>query len=83
MKKINKNKTVSYGYVGRWHDGSLGWVMPKFLSDNYGPKHPAVPRLQDNPFVSAFEDVPLFEKCKITIEVVKNKKGKAIRRRIK
>ena len=26
------NKTVSYGFVGRWINGTLGWCMPTCLS---------------------------------------------------
>jgi len=27
-----KNKTVGYGYVGEWSDGTLGWCLPNHIS---------------------------------------------------
>ncbi len=32
-----KNKTVGYGWSGRWNDGTLGWATSKFFSHN-GPE---------------------------------------------
>ncbi len=29
--KKSKNKMVAYGYVGRWNDGTLGWMCPEFI----------------------------------------------------
>ena len=37
--KLNRNKTVGYGYVGEWSDGTLGWCLPKHMIDG-GRKRP-------------------------------------------
>ena len=76
MKK--KEKVVGYGYVGRWSDGTLGWFMPMHMSNN-SEKYPHIPRGRGYLFCRG----ELAEKCKITIEPVKNSKGLPIRRRIK
>lgn len=75
---MKKEKVVGYGYVGRWGDGTLGWFLPMHLS-SYGEKYPAIPSGNKYEFCHG----ELAEKCKITIEPLKNKNGKPIRRRIK
>ena len=73
-----KDKTVGYGYVGRWSDGTLGWFMPMCMSNN-SERHPYIPSGKEYSFCWG----ELAEKCRITIEPIKNHKGLPIRRRIK
>ena len=70
MARRSTNKTVGYGYVGRWSDSALGWFLPECLS---GGKHIDLP--PDN---TAIDDDDRFVLCKITIEAVP---GKRTRRR--
>lgn len=37
--KCGKTKTISYGYVGRWDDETLGWSCPEFAV-RYGSEYP-------------------------------------------
>jgi hypothetical protein len=74
----SEEKTVGYGYVAPWCDGTLGWAVPRFLG-GHGPRCPEIPDLLSHPYAEG----ALLVKCKITIEVVKGKSGKPIRRRIK
>lgn len=71
----NMKKEVGYGYVGLWSDGTLGWCLPEHLS----------PYIKYPQKITA-EDWNVGEwsyKCKITIEPIKNEKGKITRRKIK
>jgi len=63
-KKVNKNKLVAYGYVGRWSDGTLGWFLPRHLSQYDTLSKPSSP---DKTFDSMVGE--LAELCKITIEI--------------
>jgi hypothetical protein len=29
--RSSNKKTVGYGFVARWHDGTLGWALPEHL----------------------------------------------------
>ena len=81
LKNLDKN--VSYAFIGRWSDGKIGWCVPVYL-DGYGDtKHgrrsPARPTARD---MSHFKDVTV-TLCKVTVEVVKDKLGREIRRTVK
>ena len=39
--KLGKKQSVSFGWVGRWNDGTLGWFLPRHLA--YPPNGPEVP----------------------------------------
>lgn len=71
-------KTVGYGYVGVWRDGDLGWVLPWCVTGKSDARNPTYP--SENHFVS---DEDVFYKCRITVELVKGKNGKPIRRKWK
>lgn len=66
-KKKDPNVTVGYGYVGRWHDGTLGWFLPTHLL-GYNIRLPEPPDSQ------GFAKGELFELCKITVEKVPGKR---------
>ena len=38
-----KRKTVAYGYVGEWNDGTLGWFLPQHLDSGHTLKKPTAP----------------------------------------
>ena len=78
MKKKASNKSVSYAYVGRWLDGSLGWNVPTHIHRSETRKRPRSVKLSDTEGHGIGEWAEL---CKITIEPVKNEKGKPVRRR--
>jgi len=69
--KSTKTKTVGYGYVGTWRDGTIGWSMPKFVE-----AYPMSIHSSNHEFS---KDSPHYL-CKITIELVKDKKGRKITR---
>lgn len=79
MRKQNTTKTVGYVYVGRWSDETLGWIIPKHVY-GWGKNLPSIPKLSE--MGEWARDAELV-KCKITLEVVKGKNGKPIKRRIK
>ena len=68
MSKRSKTKTVGYGWVGKWRDGTLGWIMPRHVNglSLRVPEYPA-----DINFVS---DEDQFTLCKITVEEVPGKR---------
>ena len=80
MKKKNKNRVVAYGFVGEWADGTLGWFLPAHLVHSHksrryanGPaKHPNWSNIGATSYL-----------CKITLERVKAKNGRAITRKVR
>lgn len=75
MKK-NKNKNVGYGFFGRWNSGEIGWSAPTHIS-GMGRRHP------DRPTTTDWNKEQPHYLCKVTIELVKNKKGFPITRYLK
>lgn len=76
MKKVKKDKTISKGWIGRWNDGSIGWCSPEHLSGHT--------RWADKPAERYYvSNKDWFYMCKITVEVLKNKKGNYIKRSAK
>ena len=67
--KLGKKQSVSFGWVGRWSDGTLGWFLPHHLA--YPPNGPEVP---------AGETAVL---CRITVELVRDSMGREIRKIVK
>ncbi len=63
-----KEKLISYGYVGRWLDGTLGWFAPKHLSKYNSLKRPSPPVYNE------FTEGEKFELCKITVEPVPSRR---------
>ena len=72
--KLGKNKSVGYGWVGRWNGEELGWVLPTHLSGE-DVERPD----KDYNWVRNKDQLTL---CKITIEAVKNKRGKNITKKM-
>lgn len=72
MRNKSKTRSVGYGWVGRWDDGTLGWFLPNHLTGyrNDGPN--------DNEHLKG-ETV---FKCRITIEQVLSTNGREITKRI-
>lgn len=61
----SKTKNVSYGYVGFWRNGALGWLLPVHAAGGKGYTEPP------NRFAAEYvRDEDLFALCRITIEVV-------------
>ncbi len=81
--KFSKNKTVAYGWVGRWKDingkgeSAPGWVLPDHLAGGGGN----YPNFPTRPYIRG-DDKEYLEYCKITIEVVR-RNGKPIRKRVR
>ncbi len=73
MKKTQK--IIAYAYVGKWRDGTLGWVVPNYLHSQNTEKYPRKPDLRTH-FVP---DDNKFFLAKITIEPVKQSKRKLVR----
>jgi hypothetical protein len=69
--KRSKTKTVGFGYVNRWRDGSLGWYLPQHLC---GLSRRFAERPNPNERV---KHEPAFL-CKITVIQVFNKRGRPI-----
>ncbi len=75
-------KTIGHGYVGQWSDGSLGWFMPAHLSGN-GRKYPDKPRMSEGPYGIFPPEGGQGFLCRITVERVRDKRGRPIVRRVK
>lgn len=73
-KSKSMTKTTGRGWVGRWRDGGIGWVMPAHLTGR-GIDRPST----DLRYVS---DEDTFILCEITVKMVKNKNGKPITRKM-
>jgi hypothetical protein len=69
----DKNKSVAYGWTGRWSDGQIGWCVPQFVYNNIREVAYPCPHMPD------LKGVKLV-KCRITVEVVKDKRGRETRR---
>lgn len=75
MKKKNKNKIVGYGWSGRWIDGQIGWFISPHVDGYFHAIFP--PASNDN-----CKGEPCY-KVKITVEVVKDRRGKEIIRKFR
>lgn len=71
-KRRSPDRSVGYGYVGRWLDGDIGWWLPSFGG------HPR--RSPGESSMPAECDEPVFL-CRVTIEVVRDSRGRPITRR--
>ncbi len=72
-RNASPDKTVGFGWVGRWYGGDIGWNLPNHLTghrEETAAPHSRVVLLDDR-----------FVKCRITIEVVKDSLGRPITRR--
>ncbi len=74
--KSGRTKTIGYGYVGTWLDGTLGWFLPEFLGGYRGQTEP--PPRAVRKLASAKGDA--FVLCRITIEAVPGVRRKIVRR---
>lgn len=68
---FHKRVTMGHGWVARWPDGTLGWLMPTHLGQGNN-----TPERQD-----WWPDQVDLVLCKITVEVVRRKDGRVIGRR--
>ena len=68
-------KVIGYGYVGRWCDGTLGWAMTDHVDGRYG----GLGSPKDVPWTRDSEQNAVL--CRITVEQVFNRDGRAITRR--
>lgn len=71
-KAASPDRSVGYGYVGRWNDGRIGWFLPCFTS--HPRRSPA-----ESSMPADYPD-PVFL-CRVTVEVVRDSRGRAITRR--
>ncbi len=69
--KFTKDKAVGYGFVGEWNNGTIGWCLPSHLSNGSNTVEKRPWNVGEDSFY-----------CRITIERMKNKKGKYIKRKI-
>jgi hypothetical protein len=74
--KATPSKTVGYGYVGRWDDGTLGWCTPAHVQGTPGYNEPVSELGKQN----AAPD-QRFYLCRITVEMVTDSRGRKITRR--
>lgn len=75
-KKINKDKTVGYGFVGEWSDKQIGWGIPTSIH-NYNRRR-CPERLYFTPELDDDDRVYL---CRISITRLRDKAGRYIVRR--
>lgn len=73
-----KEKSVGYGFVGKWEDGQLGWFLPNHLTAT-GRRLPDIAAAHPN-WSNIGERSYL---CKITVELVRDKLGRPIIRKVK
>jgi len=74
--ETGERRTVTYGYVGRWNDGTLGWFLPSHATGVNGDN--------DAPSEYALEmSTPgdRFVLCRIQIDQVFDARGREITRR--
>ena len=69
---FGKEVTVGYGWVARWEDGTLGYLLPNHLGS--GTNTPAA-----EDWVPPNEEMVL---CKITVEVQPRKDGRLTTRKL-
>lgn len=69
-----KQSTRGYGFVGRWHDGTLGWAMPRHIA-SVGPHEP--------PPCEPWTQGETFVLCEITVRQVFDAKGRPIARKVR
>jgi len=75
MKRISTTKTIGKGWVGRWRDNTLGWFLPTHCSGWSNWSNPP-----NESHILKGEKVYL---CKITVEQIFKKNGRAITRNVK
>lgn len=67
-------RSVGYGYVGRWSDGTLGWFLPDHLTgDKWTNDPPSTHECAHN---------ATFVLCRVTVEQVFDSRKRAITRRV-
>lgn len=82
-KRLKPQKRQAFAFVGLWHDGTPGWMMPEYLDGNrHSPsrsyKHSELAKSHPE----SYWDDPLVL-VKVTLEVVRDKNGRPIMRRPK
>lgn len=73
-------KITGYGYCGTWNDGTLGWWMPSFIFHRDQPNDSYLSR-PDKP--NTLHDGDMLIKVKVTVEPVRGRNGKPVRRSAK
>jgi hypothetical protein len=68
-----KDKTVTYGYVGRFNDGNIGWFLPNFAIGDRSSADTLSERAREA------GKGETFDLCRITIEVVPGARKKHVR----
>jgi hypothetical protein len=70
-----KSKTVTYGYIGRFIDGQIGWFLPEHAcGDKYRTDSMSARAIENG---KGHREA--FELCRITIEVVPGARKKHVR----
>jgi len=77
VSKRNKDKTVSIGWAGRFADGTIGWCVSPFVQS----KSEKLSNI--NLVYKGIASGEKFVRVKITVEVVRDGKGREIVRRMK
>ena len=76
-------RVVGYGWCGQWHDGSLGFLMSTHIANGKRNAEPLSAEQRESlSGVSRTYATSDFYKVRVTVEIVKNKRGKAIVRRV-
>ncbi len=80
--QVNEDKIVGYGYVGRWGwdgkgkgNGPIGWSLPECVGGGISARVELAER--ERYWTAGI----LHHFCRITIEVVRDKRGRTINRR--
>ncbi len=73
----NKDIMVSKAWVGEWSDGTIGWLMPQYIDE----RDQAPDSRQRHLARNTTQPITLY-RCRITVERLKDKRGRPITRRI-
>lgn len=72
-----RDKSVSKAWVGRFYDGTIGWCVPEHLA---GFERASANAPSGRAYVAPDDEFVL---CRITVEVLHDKRGREITRKAK
>jgi len=70
-RKRNKDVVVTRAWSGRWIDGTIGWSMPRYVSNSFDATVSDMGEGAMDTYV---------ERVEITVRVVRGSDGRSIRR---
>lgn len=73
--KPKHKKVMAIAYIAPWRDGTLGWVVPNFIHE----KDISRPRVERYDYAKG----EWVYRCKVTIELAPDKRGRIRRLRVR